>query len=58
MNDLNKLSGNNLRSVQLFITHMKPCQDCEERIKQELQQENNLHLQLVFPQQGQLNLLY
>ena len=58
MEVLNTLSEGNVQHTHIYITHRKPCADCEERIQQQLEAENKLNLQLVYPQQGVLTTLY
>jgi len=58
MEVLNTLSEGNLLHTNIYITHRKPCADCEERIQQQLETENKLNLQLVYPQQGVLTELF
>ncbi len=54
MKNLAILSGQkNLAKVPVIITHIKPIANNEAIIKQELKQENQLNLQLIFPQQGE-----
>lgn len=53
LHELEKLSGQgSLRNFNIVVTHVKPPQKSIEKIKQELAAENNLHLKLIFPQQG------
>jgi 3',5'-cyclic-nucleotide phosphodiesterase len=58
MNIFNEYSEGTLNKIKIYITHIKPCQDCEERIKTQLEAQNRLKLQLVFPKQGVLSKLY
>ena len=58
MDILNSFSNGNLIHTQIFITHMKPCSDCEERIKKQIQAENHLNLNLLYPVQGLIYELY
>ena len=58
MEVLNTLSEGNVQHTRIYITHRKPCADCEERIQQQLEEENKLKLQLVYPQQGVLTTVY
>lgn len=53
LNKLNDLSGNHLRNVQIAVTHMKPCSDCEINIKSQIEAANKLGLTIVYPTQGQ-----
>lgn len=55
MTKLALLAGEkNLKEVPIVITHIKPVGDNENIIKKELQQQNKLHLNLIFPQQGEI----
>ena len=51
------VSNNNLKNTPIYITHIKPCMDCESKIKQELKQENTIGCNLVFPEQGNTYIL-
>jgi 3',5'-cyclic-nucleotide phosphodiesterase len=51
---LNEIAGGKLNQVQIFITHMKPCVNCEENIKDQISSENNLGLTIRYPTQGML----
>ena len=54
MKKLAILSGQkNLAKVSVIITHIKPIANNEAIIKRELKQENQLNLQLIFPQQAE-----
>ena len=46
-----------MKNLPVIITHEKPEKNNEQRIKQQLQQENNLQLHLIFPTQGEQFLL-
>jgi cAMP phosphodiesterase len=53
MEDLNNLAGKNeLNGFNVIITHVKPPQVNIDKLKAQLQNENNLHLKLIFPEQG------
>ena len=52
LNKLNTLSSGALKNVQIAVTHIKPCGDCEENIKTQIAEANNLGLKIVFPQQA------
>jgi len=53
MQKLVALSGKTgLEKVAVVITHIKPNGNNDVLIKKELNSQNNLHLKLVFPQQG------
>jgi hypothetical protein len=54
MNKLYQLAGDHLKEVSIMITHMKPCENCETTIKEEIQKSNILGLKLYFPKQGEL----
>jgi cAMP phosphodiesterase len=52
LNKLNALSGNTLKNVQIAVTHIKPCNDCEVNIKNQITAANQLGLTVVYPTQG------
>jgi 3',5'-cyclic-nucleotide phosphodiesterase len=52
LNTLNNLAGQNLKSVNIIITHIKPCGNCEQTIKKQIAQANALDLPLIYPEQG------
>jgi 3',5'-cyclic-nucleotide phosphodiesterase len=52
MHQLVTLSGGSLKGFNLIITHLKPPEDKIARIKEQLKAENDLGLNLIFPQQG------
>ena len=53
MDDLASLTGKEaLKGFNLIITHVKPPQVNIEKIKVQLKAENNLQLNLLFPEQG------
>ena len=54
MNKLYLLAGAHLKEVSIMITHMKPCENCETNIKEDLQKVNSLGLKLYFPKQGEI----
>jgi 3',5'-cyclic-nucleotide phosphodiesterase len=54
MGKLYQLAGETLKEVSIMVTHMKPCENCEILIKEDLIKENTLGLKLQFPTQGQL----
>lgn len=49
---LNVLSGGFLKNVQIAVTHIKPCENCELNIKKQITEANNLGLRIVYPQQA------
>ena len=52
LNKLYQLTDESLKEVNMMVTHMKPCDNCETNIKEELQKANTLGLKLYFPKQG------
>ncbi len=52
MHQLAGLSGGSLKGFDLIITHLKPPAASIVKIKAELKAENDLGLNLIFPQQG------
>lgn len=54
MNNLYHLAGEPLKEVSIMITHIKPCDNCEANIKEEIQKANTLGLKLYFPKQGEI----
>lgn len=55
MNDLAVLTGKNqLKGFNIIITHVKPPQLSINKLKAQLAEENNLKLNLIFPEQGKL----
>lgn len=49
---LNELSAGKLKNVKIVVTHMKPCENCEPLIMEQLKNANNLGLNIVYPKQG------
>jgi len=55
MNGLAKLTGaNELKNLNVVVTHLKPPYISIQKIKKQLGAENNLGLNLVYPQQGKV----
>jgi 3',5'-cyclic-nucleotide phosphodiesterase len=54
MEILHQLAGDHLKDVAIMVTHMKPCENCETIIKEELQKANSLGLKLYFPKQAEI----
>ena len=54
MNKLHQLVGDHLKEVSIMVTHIKPCENCETTIKDEILKANTLGLNLYFPKQGKL----
>lgn len=53
MHRLAELSGGSVKGLNLIITHLKPPASSIIKIKAQLKAENDLGLNLIFPQQGQ-----
>lgn len=49
---LNELSKGNLLKTPIFVTHLKPCTDCEINIQQQIQEANQLKLKIQYPSQA------
>ncbi len=54
LNKLNNLAAGSLKNTTLFITHIKPCANCEQNIQQQVKEANQLGLKIVYPEQGKL----
>jgi cAMP phosphodiesterase len=56
MTKLNSLTGNGtLENFPIVITHIKPsAENSKEKIKEELEKQNSLHLKFIFPEQAKL----
>jgi 3',5'-cyclic-nucleotide phosphodiesterase len=52
MTKLNQLS--NLKNTQVYVTHLKPCDGCEVKIKSEIQAANLIGLKISYPLQATL----
>lgn len=52
MEQLNQLSKGNLKNTQLYVTHIKPCDNCETKIKSEIQAANKIGLNIYYPTQA------
>ena len=52
MTKLNQLS--NLKNTQVYVTHLKPCDGCEVKIKSEIQAANKIGLKISYPLQATL----
>jgi 3',5'-cyclic-nucleotide phosphodiesterase len=52
LNTLNNLADQNLKSVNIIVTHIKPCGNCETLIKKQIMDANKLGLPLIYPEQG------
>jgi cAMP phosphodiesterase len=51
---LNQLANGQLKNTQLYVTHIKPCDDCETKIKAEIQAANQIGLKIFYPTQATL----
>jgi len=54
MAKLNQLANGQLKNTQLYVTHIKPCDDCETKIKAEIQAANQMGLNIFYPTQAAL----
>ena len=54
MGKLNQLSNSQLNNTPLYVTHIKPCDDCETKIKAEIQAANQIGLNIFYPTQASL----
>jgi 3',5'-cyclic-nucleotide phosphodiesterase len=54
MGKLNQLSNGNLKNTPLYVTHIKPCDGCEVKIKSEIQAANKIGLKISYPLQATL----
>ena len=52
LNTLNNLANQNLKSVNIIVTHIKPCGNCEQTIKIQIKDANQLGLSIIYPEQG------
>lgn len=49
---LNNLSKGKLSNTKIVVTHIKPCNNCESNIHQQIAAANQLGLTIVYPEQG------
>jgi 3',5'-cyclic-nucleotide phosphodiesterase len=54
MDKLNQLSNGQLKNTPLYVTHIKPCDGCETKIKSEIQKANQIGLNIFYPSQASL----
>jgi len=54
MTKLNQLSNGQLKNTQVYVTHIKPCDGCEVKIKSEIQAANNIGLKISYPLQASM----
>jgi 3',5'-cyclic-nucleotide phosphodiesterase len=50
---LNTLSDGELKNTTIYITHIKPCSNCEQNIKKQIQEANQIGLKIAYPVQGE-----
>ena len=48
----NLTKNKNLNGLKIVVTHIKPSEGAEEKIKAELLKNNTLNIQFIFPEQG------
>jgi 3',5'-cyclic-nucleotide phosphodiesterase len=49
---LNDMTNGNLNKTPIYITHLKPCTNCEINIQQQIQKANQLNLKIQYPSQA------
>lgn len=54
MTKLNQLSKGQLKNTSVYVTHIKPCDGCEVKIKSEIKAANQVGLKLSYPLQATL----
>lgn len=54
MTKLNQLSKGQLKNTSVYVTHLKPCDGCEVKIKSEIQAANKIGLKISYPLQATL----
>ena len=54
MGKLNQLSKGQLKNTPFYVTHIKPCDGCEIKIKSEIQKANQIGLNIFYPSQASL----
>jgi len=54
MDKLNQLSNGQLKNMPLYVTHIKPCDGCETKIKSEIQKANQIDVNIFYPSQASL----
>jgi 3',5'-cyclic-nucleotide phosphodiesterase len=54
MAKLDQLTNGHLKNMPLYITHIKPCDNCEVTIKAEIQAANQIGLNIFYPTQASL----
>ena len=57
MTKLNQLSNGQLKNTTLYVTHIKPCDGCEIKIKSEIKAANQIGLNISYPLQANLIVL-
>jgi len=51
---LNNQSAGLLKNTPIYVTHIKPCANCETNIKKEITAANTLGLSILYPEQGKI----
>lgn len=54
MSKLDQLTNGHLKNIELYVTHIKPCDSCETTIKSEIQAANQIGLKISYPLQATL----
>jgi len=49
---LNNKAAGHLKNTKIYVTHIKPCANCEINIKKEITAANTLGLTILYPEQG------
>jgi cAMP phosphodiesterase len=52
MTKLNQLSNGQIKNTPVYVTHIKPCDGCEVKIKSEIQAANQIGLKISYPLQS------
>ena len=54
LNRLNELSNGNITKTKIFVTHIKPCGNCESMIKKQITEANTIGVTIEYPVQGSM----
>jgi 3',5'-cyclic-nucleotide phosphodiesterase len=54
LSKLNTLAEGKLKNTTIYITHIKPCSNCEITIKQQIKEANQMGLSIAYPVQGKM----
>jgi 3',5'-cyclic-nucleotide phosphodiesterase len=52
LSKLNTLADGKLKNTTIYITHIKPCSNCEMTIMQQIKEGNQMGLNIAYPVQG------